>query len=544
MDLRTHGLVNLGPVHAQLWPARAVEMALARKEGQLAANGALVARTGAYTGRAAKDKYLVRRPAERSPARASAPSINRWSRPPSSGCGNGRRRISRGASSSSSTAGPAPIPPIASACGSSPKTPGRRCSPVACSSPRPPRSMPRFKPNLLILHAPRLQFDPGRDQTRSEVGVMLDLDEHRVLIAGTQYAGEIKKSVFTFLNYWMPPRDVFPMHCSATIGPAGDTALFFGLSGTGKTTLSADPERRLIGDDEHGWSPTGVFNFEGGCYAKCIRLSHDGRAANLGRDPLRQHAGKRGPRTPTTREPDYDDGSLTENTRAAYPLDYIDNIEPSGARRASAALLFLTCDAFGVLPPLCEADAGAGAVSFSVGLHGEGRRHRGGRQGADGDVQHLFRGSVSGPARPCVTPGCSSDGCTNIERQVWLVNTGWTGGPYGVGQRFPLEMTRRLVRGGLERRARSGGIHARSGLRRPGPESVPRRAGRAVATPPRLGRWIGVRSGRAQIGGAVPQQLQGIRGARRARKCERRGQASPDPSPFGGLRRAAAKCIE
>src|SRR5262249_40824701 len=202
--------------------------------------------------------------------------------------------------------------------------------------------------------------------SRSEAFIVLNLDRNMVLIGGTRYAGEIKKAVFTFLNYRLPYRGVFPMHCSANIGAAGDTALLFGLSGTGKTTLSADPHRRLIGDDEHGWSDHGVFNFEGGCYAKCIRLSREGEppiwnalrfGAVLETVVLDEH----------TRVPDYDSEKYTENTRAAYPVDFIDNAELSGRGGHPHHVLFLACDAFGVLPPLSKLTAPQALYHFLSG---------------------------------------------------------------------------------------------------------------------------------------------------------------------------------
>ena len=301
-----------------------------------------------------------------------------------------------------------------------------------------------FKPDLVILHAPGMKLDPDRDKTRTEVGVILDPDEHRVLIAGTPYAGEIKKAVFTYINYWMPTRGVFPMHCSATLGPAGDTALLFGLSGTGKTTLSADPERKLIGDDEHGWSAAGVFNFEGGCYAKCIKLSRAG-------EPQIWDAIRFGSILENvvldakTRDPDYDDASLAENTRCAYPLEHIDNIEPTSQGGHPRHLLFLTCDAFGVLPPLSKLTAAQAQYHF---LSGYTAKVAGTEAGVK-EPTATFSSCFGAPflPRPAVRYAAMLEQRIQQHRaQVWLVNTGWTGGPYGVGKRFPLEtVTRRLV---------------------------------------------------------------------------------------------------
>ncbi len=443
MDPLAQGLVNLGPVHAQLAPARLIEMALARGEGQLAANGAFVASTVPFTGRAAKDKYIVRRPTNET--QIAWGSVNQpmdaevferlWVR--------GKTYLQRR--------------PVFTCDGWACADPAYRVGVrlitenawhacfLWCLLRRPGvAELADFKPDLTILHVPGMQLDPGLDKTRSEVGIILDVDNHRVLIAGTPYAGEIKKAVFTYVNYWMPTRDVFPMHCSATVGPAGDTALLFGLSGTGKTTLSADPERKLIGDDEHGWSSQGVFNFEGGCYAKCIKLSKTG-------EPQIWNAIRFGSilenvvLDATTRVPDYDDASLAENSRAAYPLDFIANIEPTSQGGHPRHLLFLTCDAYGVLPPLSKLTSAQAQYHFLSGYTAK------------------IAGTEAGVKEPTATfsscfgapflPRAAVDYAKLLEQriaqhgsQVWLINTGWTGGPYGVGKRFPLDMTRRLVR--------------------------------------------------------------------------------------------------
>jgi phosphoenolpyruvate carboxykinase (ATP) len=443
MDLRTHGLVNLGPVHAQLAPARLIELALVRNEGVLAANGALVANTGAFTGRAAKDKYLVRRPA--SEAQLAFGSVNQPMDP-----ANFDRLWERAKAyfqrreifvfDGWACADPAYRVGVRLITENAWQAFFARC----LLRPATADEHAAFKPNVLILHAPGMNFEASRDQTRSEVGVILDLDEHRVLIAGTQYAGEIKKSVFTYLNYWMPARAVLPMHCSATVGPAGDTALLFGLSGTGKTTLSADPERKLIGDDEHGWSPAGVFNFEGGCYAKCIKLSRAG-------EPQIWNAIRFGSILENvvldaqTRLPNYDDASLTENTRAAYPLENIDNVEPGARGGHPRHLLFLTCDAFGVLPPLSKLTSPQAQYHFLSGYTAK----IGGTEAGIKVPTATFSSCFGAPflPRPAVHYAkMLEQRIQDHQAQVWLLNTGWTGGGYGVGKRYPLEVTRRLVR--------------------------------------------------------------------------------------------------
>jgi phosphoenolpyruvate carboxykinase (ATP) len=293
-----------------------------------------------------------------------------------------------------------------------------------------------------------LKVNPARDGTRSDVFIVLNLDHGQVIIGGTEYAGEIKKSVFSYLNYLMPKRNVFPMHCSANIGPDGDSALLFGLSGTGKTTLSADPLRRLIGDDEHGWSEHGIFNFEGGCYAKTIRLSPQGESQiynairfgcvleNVVLDPA-------------TRIPDYDSARFTENTRAAYPVDFIENAEPSGCGGHPSAILFLTCDAFGVLPPLSRLSEPQALYHF---LSGYTAKVAGTETGIT-EPQATFSTCFAAPFLPLPPARYAEmllDRLRVHDAQVWLVNTGWTGGPYGQGSRIKLAHTRGLVRAALE----------------------------------------------------------------------------------------------
>jgi len=445
MDLRTHGLVNLGRVHAQLSPAVLIEMALARKEGVLADNGAFVANTVPYTGRAAKDKYLVRRPVNETQIAWGA--VNQPMTP-----ANFERLWERAKAYYQHRA---VFVHDAWACAD----PVQRLSVrvisenawhvlfIQCLLRRLTEDeCAAFTPSLLILHVPNMKLDPSRDQTRSDVAVILDMDEHRVLIAGTPYAGEIKKSVFTYLNYWMPTRNVFPMHCSATVGAGGDTALLFGLSGTGKTTLSADPARKLIGDDEHGWSSTGVFNFEGGCYAKCIHLSKTG-------EPQIWNAIRFGSILENVvldgrRVPDYDDGTLAENTRCAYPLDFIDNIEASSCGGHPKNLLFLACDAFGVLPPISKLTPAQAQYHFLSGYTAK----IGGTEAGIKEPTATFSSCFGAPflPRPAVEYArMLEQRVSQHDAQVWLVNTGWTGGPYGVGKRFPLAMTRRLITAAL-----------------------------------------------------------------------------------------------
>lgn len=300
-----------------------------------------------------------------------------------------------------------------------------------------------FVPEMTVLHAPGFKADPSKDGTNSESFIILDLRRRIVLIGGTEYAGEIKKSVFSTLNFLLPQKGVLPMHCSANVGPDGDVALFFGLSGTGKTTLSADPKRRLIGDDEHGWSDRGVFNFEGGCYAKCINLSPE-------KEPQIYAAIRFGTVLENviidlvTRQPDYDDSTLTENTRAAYPAEYIPNAVIPGVAGHPQVILFLAADAFGVLPPVAKLDEKQAMYHF---LSGYTSKLAGTERGIT-DPQATFSTCFGEPFLPLPAVEYAHGLGERIRRhrtRVYLVNTGWTGGPFGVGRRIDLDYTRAIV---------------------------------------------------------------------------------------------------
>jgi phosphoenolpyruvate carboxykinase (ATP) len=443
VDLSAHGLIYVGPVHANLSPAALTEMALARNEGLLSAKGALVAYTGERTGRSPQDRFLVAEPSVRDEIwwgpvnRPIEPAVferllekvrayvqNRelfvfdgWA------CADPQHRLQ--------------VRVVAEK--------AWHALFAHCLFLRPTAAeRAAFQPDLTIIHAADLHADPAKDGTHGDVFILLSLEQRLVLIGGTHYAGEIKKSVFSFLNYLMPKQGVFPMHCSANIGAAGDTALFFGLSGTGKTTLSADPERRLIGDDEHGWSNEGVFNFEGGCYAKTIRLSRDG-------EPQIWNAIRFGcvlenvVIDPHTRQPDFDDDRHTENTRAAYPVDFIDNCELSGMGGHPAHVVFLTCDAFGVLPPLSRLTPEQALYHF---LSGYTAKVAGTEAGVT-EPQATFSTCFAAPFLPLHPTRYAEMLGERLRKHgspVWLVNTGWTGGPAGQASRIKLAYTRSMVR--------------------------------------------------------------------------------------------------
>ncbi|HEX4214060.1 MAG TPA: phosphoenolpyruvate carboxykinase (ATP) [Candidatus Dormibacteraeota bacterium] len=315
----------------------------------------------------------------------------------------------------------------------------------------PAEDLASFEPDLTVVCLPSLRADPGRDQTRTSTFICMDMSGPMVLIGGTRYAGEIKKAVFSVLNYLLPQRGVLPMHCSANLGRDGDSALFFGLSGTGKTTLASDPSRRLIGDDEHGWSDTGVFNFEGGCYAKTIRLSEAGEpqiwaAANRFGSVLENVVFD-----PVTRVPDYDDGRLTENTRAAYPLEAIPGVEPSGCGPHPSQVLFLSYDSFGVLPPVARLDPEQVRFFFLAGYTSKVA----GTERGLGGVEPTFSTCFAAPFLP-LAPSVYADLLVDRVREhgsgVWMLNTGLVGGGAGKGERIALEPTRAIVSAVVEGR--------------------------------------------------------------------------------------------
>lgn len=434
-----------GVAHVNLSPPRLVERALARGEVQLAENGALLAITAPYTGRSARDKYVVRLATNADeiawgdvnhPLEAADYAILR-----------GKILAHLGAQRelfvADAWAGADPrhrlgVRIVAEGAWHAHFF-GCLFRRLVCGEP--------FAPELTILHAPGLKLEAGRDGIHGSVAIVLNTGAGEILIAGTPYAGEIKKAVFSYLNGTLPGVGVLPMHCAANLGPDGDTALFFGLSGTGKTTLSADPQRRLIGDDEHGWSDDGVFNFEGGCYAKCINLSSE-------REPLIWNAIRFGTVLenvvfdPDTRRFDFASDAITENTRAAYPLEFIANAEPSGRGGVPRTIVFLACDAYGVLPPLARLTPEQALYHF---LSGYTAKVAGTERGVKAP-QATFSTCFGAPFLALPAARYVRMLREKLERHrtpVWLVNTGWIGGPYGVGRRMPLEATRALVHAAL-----------------------------------------------------------------------------------------------
>ena len=301
-----------------------------------------------------------------------------------------------------------------------------------------------FEPELTIVDFPSFKADPARHGCRSETVIAIDFTRKIVLIGGTSYAGEIKKAVFTYLNFVLPASNTMPMHCSANVGAGGDVAIFFGLSGTGKTTLSADSSRTLIGDDEHGWSKEGVFNFEGGCYAKAIKLSREAEPEIHATTSRFGTVMENVVLDPTTRAPDFDDGSKTENTRIAYPLHFIPNASASGRAGHPKNIVMLTCDAFGVLPPIAKLDANQAMYHFLSGYTAKVAGTEKGVREPEATFSTCF-GAPFMPRHPFVYGNLLRDLIAAHQVDCWLVNTGWTGGKYGVGRRMPLRVTRRLL---------------------------------------------------------------------------------------------------
>jgi phosphoenolpyruvate carboxykinase (ATP) len=299
------------------------------------------------------------------------------------------------------------------------------------------------RPEFTLISCDDFRSIPAHEGTRTETFIITNFTKKLVLIGSTSYAGEIKKALFTIMNFVLPRKNIFPMHCSANVGRQGDSALFFGLSGTGKTTLSADPDRRLVGDDEHGWSDKGIFNFEGGCYAKCINLNREKEpqiwnAIRFG-SVMENVVMKNG-----TREPDFDDGSLTENTRVAYPLDYIDGAIIPSIGGHPRVVVFLTADAFGVMPPVAKLTKEGAMYHF---MSGYTSKLAGTERGVT-EPRETFSSCFGAPFMPLHAQQYAKmlgKKITDHGTRVYLINTGWTGGPYGVGKRMNLAHTRSMV---------------------------------------------------------------------------------------------------
>jgi phosphoenolpyruvate carboxykinase (ATP) len=459
-----------GRIYWNLGRRQLLEKALERKEGVLIDDAAFNAITAPHTGRAPKDRFVVREP-------SSADEI--WWGPVNEPFDPERYAALRDALLEHH-AGRALFARDMWA-GADPKyrLPVRVITTSAWHNlfadnmfRRPlEEELDGFEPEFTVLHAPDFQADPAVHGTRTAAFVILNFGAREVLIGGTRYAGEIKKSIFSVLNYLLPRRGVLSMHCSANVGKEGDTALFFGLSGTGKTTLSADPDRGLIGDDEHGWSDDGIFNFEGGCYAKVIRLSPDGEPEIYG---ATQRFGTilENCVVGADQRVDFDDASITENTRASYPLEFIPNYVPAGTGGHPKNIVFLTADAYGVLPPIARLTAEQAMYYF---LSGYTAKVAGTERGVS-EPQATFSACFGAPfltLPPSVYADLFGRKIREHGVRVWLVNTGWTGGPYGTGERIKLRYTRAMVRAALSGQLDGVGTLEDPVFRLRIPESVP-----------------------------------------------------------------------
>ena len=447
--LDRHGIESSGRAYWNLPPARLYEEALRRGEAILAADGPLLALTGDRTGRSPNDRFL---------ARGEAATDGVW-------WGDVNRPIRRSRFNAVRDLLLADLRQRDlfvfdgyAGAEAAYRLPVRVVTTLAWHSlfarnmfrrEEDGAALAAFEPGFTVISSPACRADPEVHGTASGTFVLLDLEQRQVLIGGTAYAGEIKKSIFTAMNYLLPDRGVLPMHCSANYGAdADDVALFFGLSGTGKTTLSADRERTLIGDDEHGWGDRGVFNFEGGCYAKVIRLSAEGEPQIYATTRRFGTILENVVCDAETRRLDLDDDSLTENTRASYPLEMLGRVDATGVAGHPRHVVFLTCDAFGLLPPVSRLSEPQALYQFLSGYTAKVAGTERGVTEPSATFSTCF-GAPFMPRHPGVYAKALGERLRRHGSQAWLINTGWTGGPHGVGRRIALRHTRRMVRAAI-----------------------------------------------------------------------------------------------
>ncbi len=447
--LDTHGIQYVRQEYWNLPTPALYDESVGRREGTIAHLGPLCVRTGEHTGRAAKDKYIVRD--------AETEELVWWEENQS--CTPEQFHALYDRLTTYMRKREVYIQDLYAGASPEHRLNVRVITEEAWHSLFarnlfiiPDRAeYPEFEPGFTVIDVPSFEAIPEVDGTRSGTFVILNFTERMAIIGGTSYAGEIKKSVFTVLNYLLPQRDVLSMHCSANVGERGDVALFFGLSGTGKTSLSADPERGLIGDDEHGWNNAGVFNIEGGCYAKVIRLSREAEPEIYATTEKFGTILENVVVDPVTRYPNLDDAGMTENTRAAYPVDYLSNVILEGTGEHPRNVIFLTADAFGVLPPVARLTPDEAMDHF---LSGYTAKVAGTETGVT-EPQATFSACFGAPfmaLHPTKYAKLLKRKLAEHGAQVWLVNTGWTGGPFGVGERMPIHHTRAMLRAVLSGR--------------------------------------------------------------------------------------------
>ncbi len=448
-ELDNYGIREPARVYWNLTAPELYEEIARRNEGVLSDHGALIVDTGEHTGRAAKDKAIVREPG--SLDKVFWGDINKdfsqekFNALKERMMAHARRRDLF-------------VQDTFAGADANYRLPVRIITELAWHSlfartmfiSNQKKAVPQ-QPEFTVINFPSFQADPQRDGTRSPTFILMDFSQKLVLIGGTSYAGETKKSVFTLMNYLLPQRGVMSMHCSANVGAAGDVAIFFGLSGTGKTTLSADPERRLIGDDEHGWSDDGVFNFEGGCYAKVIKLSPEAEPDIYRTTRMFGTILENVVYDPITREIDLDDSGKTENTRASYPLSSINNIVPEGHAGNPRNIIMLTADAFGVLPPVARLTPEQAMYHFLSGYTAKVAGTEKGIKEPEATFSTCF-GAPFMVLHPGVYADLLGKKMAQHDAACWLINTGWSGGPYGVGKRMKIGYTRAMIRAILEQK--------------------------------------------------------------------------------------------
>jgi phosphoenolpyruvate carboxykinase (ATP) len=444
--LKKYGIETTGKSYRNLNMPELVEHALRREEGFLASNGGLVTRTGIWTGRSPDAKFTVRD--------AATEEGVWWDGPNKSTTHEHFKRINAKVLDYMKDKDLFIFDGFVNA---DPKLrmPIRVITELAWSAMFSQtqfrngtrEELENFEPEMTLFHVPLLMLDAEKDGTGLQAGVLMDYTNNLILVAGSGYCGEIKKSIFTALNFIMPTKGVLPMHCSANVGKKGDTALFFGLSGTGKTSLSADPGRRLIGDDEHGWGPDGIFNFEGGCYAKLIRISLETEPQIF--NAIRFGSVLENVVVDEDRVPDYFDPSITENTRGTYPLEHIDNVEISARGGHPKNVVFLTADAFGLLPPLSRLTPAQAAYQFISGYTAKLAGTERGINEPKATFSACF-GLPFLPRHPGVYADMLMERAAKHGNNFWLANTGWSGGPYGVGERMPIKLTRALLNAAVD----------------------------------------------------------------------------------------------
>ena len=447
--LDAQGIRTAAELHWNLTTAPLVEHAVQRNEGLLARNGPLVVRTGKHTGRSAQDRFFVRN--------ATSEDAVWWGETNKPMEPDAFDRLYDDFLAALGTKGQLFVQDLFGGSQPEHRVRVRVINELAWHNlfirtllVRPEAAeLAEFVPEFTMIDLPSFRANPERHGCRSETVIAVNLEKKVILIGGTAYAGEMKKSVFGLLNFLLPPQGIMPMHCSANIGPKGDSAVFFGLSGTGKTTLSADPNRTLIGDDEHGWSDTAVFNFEGGCYAKMIRLSAEAEPEIYATTKRFGTVLENVVMDPDTRELDLDDPSLAENSRGAYPIDYIPNSSEENMGPPPKNVVMLTADAFGVLPPIARLTPDQAMYHFLSGYTAKVAGTEIGVTEPEATFSTCF-GAPFMPRHPSVYGNLLKERIARGQVSCWLVNTGWTGGKYGVGKRMPIQATRALLNAALD----------------------------------------------------------------------------------------------